>query len=281
MGGALGFALGAMACFGIADLVYKRAAGASVPPHQLLMVQTWVFAPLIVLYGVLSDTIVLRWAMLWGVAAGTVAYAGFFNFAASLRGNAVSVNAPIFRLSFGVTAALAIGALGEPLTTAKAAGLGLALVATWLLLAGPAPAGRISRASLARVLLATVLVGIANFLYKVGLGAGATPASMLVGQVAIVVPLSTSVCACLDGTVRPSRVTWMYAPVAAVLLGGAFTLMVEGLARGQASIVIPIAQMGFVLTALAGFTFLGEAFSVRKGIGLLAATAALAFLALG
>jgi len=281
MSGALILALGAMACFGMADLVYKRAAGASVPAHQLLMVQSWIFAPLILAYGLLTDSIAFRWPMLWGVAAGTVAYAGFLNFAASLRGGAVSVNAPIFRLSFAVTAALAIGVLGEPLTVFKSTGLGLALLATWMLLAGPGGAGRTSRASLVRVLMATVLVGIANFMYKVGLGAGATPATMLLGQVAVVVPLSICVCVYLDGAVRPVRATWVYAPIAAVLLGGAFTLMVEGLARGQASVVIPIAQMGFVLTALVGFTVLGEAFSFRKGVGLLTAIAALACLANG
>ncbi len=281
MSGALILALGAMACFGMADLVYKRAAGASVPAHQLLMVQSWIFAPLILAYGLLTGSIAFRWPMLWGVAAGTVAYAGFLNFAASLRGGAVSVNAPIFRLSFAVTAALAIGVLGEPLTVFKSTGLGLALLATWMLLAGPGGAGRTSRASLVRVLMATVLVGIANFMYKVGLGAGATPATMLLGQVAVVVPLSICVCVYLDGAVRPVRATWVYAPIAAVLLGGAFTLMVEGLARGQASVVIPIAQMGFVLTALVGFTVLGEAFSFRKGVGLLTAIAALACLANG
>jgi len=281
MSGALILALGAMACFGMADLVYKRAAGASVPAHQLLMVQSWVFAPLILAYGLLTGSIAFRWPMLWGVAAGTVAYAGFLNFAASLRGGAVSVNAPIFRLSFAVTAALAIGVLGEPLTVFKSTGLGLALLATWMLLAGPGGAVRTSRASLVRVLMATVLVGIANFMYKVGLGAGATPATMLLGQVAVVVPLSICVCVYLDGAVRPVRATWVYAPIAAVLLGGAFTLMVEGLARGQASVVIPIAQMGFVLTALVGFTVLGEAFSFRKGVGLLTAIAALACLANG
>jgi len=99
---------------------------------------------------------------------------------------------------------------------------------------------------------------------------------MLLGQVAVVVPLSICVCVYLDGALRPVRATWVYAPIAAVLLGGAFTLMAEGLARGQASVVIPIAQMGFVLTALVGFTVLGEAFSFRKGVGLLTAIVALA-----
>ena len=39
--------------------------------------------------------------------------------------------------------------------------------------------------------------------------------------------------------------------------------------------------MGFVVTALLGFAFMGEQFTARKGIGLLVALAALASLAYG
>jgi len=46
-------------------------------------------------------------------------------------------------------------------------------------------------------------------------------------------------------------------------------------------VVVPIAQMGFVVTALLGFFFLREPFTARKGAGLAAALAALASLARG
>jgi multidrug transporter EmrE-like cation transporter len=46
-------------------------------------------------------------------------------------------------------------------------------------------------------------------------------------------------------------------------------------------VVVPIAQMGFVVTALLGFFFLREPFTVRKGVGLAAALAALASLTFG
>ena len=72
-----------------------------------------------------------------------------------------------------------------------------------------------------------------------------------------------------------------YAPRAAVVLAFAFAFMVEGMARAQASVAVPIAQMGFVVTALLGFLFLREPFTARKGAGLAAALAALASLAYG
>ena len=41
----LAYALGAMVCYGVADLIYQRAATAGVKPHNFLMMQAWIFAP--------------------------------------------------------------------------------------------------------------------------------------------------------------------------------------------------------------------------------------------
>ena len=48
------YALGAMLFFGLGDLIYKRGAAAGAQPHHFLMVQSWVFAPSVVLYAVLA-----------------------------------------------------------------------------------------------------------------------------------------------------------------------------------------------------------------------------------
>jgi uncharacterized membrane protein len=71
----------------------------------------------------------------------------------------------------------------------------------------------------------------------------------------------------------------MHAPVSAVLLVGAFTLLAKGLERGEASVVVPIAQMGFVVTARLGFIFLREPLTTRKLAGLAVAVLALTSLA--
>ncbi|MCL4798990.1 MAG: EamA family transporter [Burkholderiales bacterium] len=279
----IAFALAAMVCYGLADLVYKRSAMSGVPPHQFMMVQTWFFLSFCTLYGAASGTLIFTAASLWGLAAGVFAFTGFYNFAQSLRLGSVSINAPIFRLSFTVTAALAVMVLGEPMNAPKALGIGLALVAVWLLLAGADAGGATARrtmaASLVRVLVATVAVGIANLLYKVGLRAGATPASLLVVQASLVVMMSTSLAGSIDGAIRPVPSTWRFAVAAATLLSTAFVTLLEGLARGEASVLVPVAQMGFVVTAVVGFVLLRERFTPRKGAGLVVALAALASLA--
>src|SRR5258706_2061338 len=148
------YALAAMICFGLADFVYKQAAGAGVRAHHFLMLQAWFFAPTVLLYGVFSGTLAFSPAALWGAAAGFFVYAGLYCFARSLQGGAISINAPIFRLSFTLTAALAVWLLHEPLTALKFAGIVLALIAVWLLLSGGGtPAHPASPASLAPGLL--------------------------------------------------------------------------------------------------------------------------------
>ena len=282
----IGYALGAMLLYGVADFVYKRGASAGAQPHQFLMVQTWFFSSFALLYGLVSGTLVFNAGALWGAAAGVLVVIGYYNFAHSLKSGSVSTNATIFRLSFAVTVALAVVVLGEPLTAPKVAGLALVLVAIWLLLLAPGVASGDAhreqrRSSLVRVLVATVAVGIASFTYKLGLREGATPISLVAAQGAVAVTLSTAFSAYIDRRIRPSRAAWRHAPIAAVLLVVAFTFLAKGLEGGEASVVVPVAQMGFVVTALLGFFFLREPFTARKGAGLAAALAALASLARG
>jgi len=276
------FALGAMLLFGLGDLIYKRGAAAGAPAHHFLMVQSWLFAPSVLAYAYFTGTLRFVPGSAWGALAGFFILIGFYNFARSLASGSISINAPVFRLSFVLTAALAVALLGEPLTAYKVAGIALALAAAWLLLGAPAgEAKRESRESLARVLVATVAVGLGNFVYTLGLRAGATPGSLIVIQAAVVVTLATSFVTVKDRRIAPSGAVLRYAPMAAVVLALAFAFMVEAMARGEASIAVPIAQMGFVVTAVLGFLFLREGFTARKGVGIAVAAAALACLAHG
>ena len=159
----IGLAVFAMISFGAGDLIYKRAAAAGIEARHFLMLQAWFFCPLVTLYALARQKLVLEPAALWGSLAGLVMFFAFYNFSRSLRSGSISANAPIFRLNFTLTAALAIGLLGEPLTLTKLAGLGLAFIAVLALAGGsqgdaPSASGY---GSLTRVLLATVAAGSA------------------------------------------------------------------------------------------------------------------------
>jgi len=276
------YALAAMLLLGLVDLVYRRGAAAGVPAHRFLMVQAWCFTPAVVLFGLATGTLAPGWPMLWGMGAGLFAFIALYHFARSLKNGPVSIVAPIFRLSFTVTALLAVLLLGEPLTAFKVAGLGLALAAVWLLLgaeSGALPAAGAARVALLQAVIAMAAMGVANFIYKVGAMTGGSPASFITGQAMSFLPLATAFAWRADRGLRTTRAAWVHAGTTAALFLVALVLLFESLERGEASVLVPITQMGFVVTAAFGIGFLKEPFTLRKGAGLGFALAALACLA--
>jgi drug/metabolite transporter (DMT)-like permease len=273
----------AMGFYGLSDFIYKRAAAAGLRASHVLVVQAWVFSPLIIFYAAATHTLDFKLAGLWGSLAGVFLFIGFYNFIRSLVGGSVSTNAAIFRLNFVVTALLAIVFLGEPLTPAKTLGLVLALSATWLLLGDnkvdTQTTNLARQRSLVQVLVATLAFGAATFFHTVGLRQGVSPETLVAAQATLFTPLAMIFSYVVEGTIRPPPATWRYAPSAAILLLIAFLLLLQSLTHGEASVLVPIAQMGFVVTAALGIIFLKEPFDVRKAAGLVAAFAALAVLA--
>jgi drug/metabolite transporter (DMT)-like permease len=276
----IGFAMAAMLCFGASDLLYKRAAQAGIEARHFIMLQAWAFCPTITLYAVLTGNLHLGLAATWGALAGLFVLVAFYNFAQSLRTGSISVNAPIFRLNFTITAALAILLLGEPITLLKLIGLTLAFVAVPLLLSDPqALRSRPSLASLTRVLIATGALGLANLFYKIGLLQGATPETLLSAQAWVFCSLATTLVLVIDRRLPVSAAAWRYSGPAAALLVVGFVLLLHGLIAGPASVLIPTAQLGFVVTALFGVVLFGEHLDPRKQAGLGMAAAALILLA--
>ena len=277
------YAMLAMVCYGVSDFIYKQAATAGIRADHFLMAQGWLFCPLVIVYALATHTLVLNQAALWGSLAGAFVFIGFYFFIRSLAAGAISTNASIFRLNFIVTVLLVVVWLGEPLTPSKIAGLALALLATWLLLGVSASAGRAPddarRRSLGLVALATLAFGTSNFFHTMGLRHGALPETLAVAQAALFMPLATVVVYVVDRKLRPPLVTFKYSAPAAIVLLGATISLLRSVAGGQASVLVPIAQMGFVVAALLGVFILRERVTVRKVIGLATALAALAALA--
>lgn len=276
----LGLALGAMFCFGASDLVYKRGAAAGIPAGEFVMLQAWVFCPGVTLYAWLTGTLALHWSALWGALAGLFLFVAMYNFARSLQGGSVSTNAPIFRLNFILTAVLAILLLDEPLTIAKVVALAGALVAVWLLLGEPGKTRHPSDAgSLTRVSIATLAMAMVNLFYKIGLQHGALPETMVAAQAWVFCSLATLLRFLPKRRFHVTPRAWRYSTLAAAALAAAFVLLMHALARGPASVLVPVAQMSFVFTALCGAALFGESLNARKLAGLAVAGAALALFA--
>jgi drug/metabolite transporter (DMT)-like permease len=283
MGQPVVYAICAMVCYGLSDFIYKQAASAGIRADHFLMAQGWFFCPLVILYALATHTLVLDPAALWGSLAGVFIFIGFHYFIRSLITGSVSTNASIFRMNFIVTVILVVILLGEPLTASKMAGLALSLLAAWLLLGAGDNAERTPnkarRSSLVQVVIATLAFGTSNFFHTVGLRHGAVPETLAVAQAALFMPIATVVVYFTDRAPRVPPVTFRYGAAAAVMLLGATIFLLRGVADGQASVLVPIAQMGFIIAALLGILILRERVTIRKVVGLVSALAALAVLA--
>ena len=282
MSHSVAFAVAAMVCYGVGDFIYKQAAAAGIQADHFLMAQGWFFLPLVILYALATGTLIPDPAALWGSVAGIFAFTGFYYFVRSLAAGSVSTNAPIFRMNFIVTALLVIVLLGEPMTPAKITGLAFAMVATWLLVGTKhaddhIPSNRRRRA-LAEVAVATIAFGASNFFHTVGLRHNAVPETLVVAQAAAFMPLATFVVYFADRRFLPPPATFKYGAAAAIVLLAAIILLLRGVAGGQASVLVPIAQMSFIIAAPLGIFILSERITVRKTIGLVSALAALAAL---
>lgn len=284
---AVAFALAAMVMNGLTDFAFKRAAAGSMSGayrmHQFIVAQSSLFFSSIFAYGLLSGD--LRWGPhVWlGFAAGVFMFIGFTAFAWSLRHGSISINGPIFRLNFLVTAGLAMLLLGEPPLPLKLAGLALALAAIWLLVgSGQAPGGALSaeaRRSLLLAIIATLALGAGNTIHKVGLSMGGTPATQLSAHSFVYLTLSAIVAIRQDGGLRLPVAVWPVSVTGALCGAAGFIFMMRGLAIGEASVIVPIAQMGLVVSAVLGVLLLREVLNARKLAGLAAAVAALVALA--
>lgn len=277
------YAVLAMACYGLSDFVYKQAAAAGMRADHFLMAQAWVFCPTVIVYALATQTFVLTLAALWGSLAGLFYFIGFYFFVRSLAAGSVSTNSTIFRLNFIITVVLAIAVLGEPLTIAKIIGLGLALIATWLLVSTgttkPSASASGRRTSLIQVGIATTSFGTATFFHALGLKHGASPETLLVAQAAVFMPVATIVAYRTNGNLRLPTGIFRYSLPASIVLIFATLFLLRGLTLGPASVLVPIAQMGFIVAALLGIFVLREGVTVRKVTGLASALAALTVLA--
>ena len=124
-------------------------------------------------------------------------------------------------------------------------------------------------------------MGIVSLIYKLGAIAGGSPATILTGQASVFLPLATLFALARDRGFHPPPGAWRHGATAAVLLLFGLVMLLAGLARGEASVLVPVAQLSFVVTAGLGFAFLGERLTLRKGLGLAFAIAALICLARG
>lgn len=265
-------ALGAMLLVGLADTLYKRAQLLGARPASFFVMQAVAFVPACAAIALLSGGLALTpTALQLGVPAGLLLFGGQILFLHSLRRGDATVNVPIYKLSFVVTSLAAVLFLGERFTPLKLAATGLAVAGVLVLAgAGRATGGRLDRRGLGLLLLATVLFGLFQALYKAGMLAAVPPFTFMTVQGSTFILLAAGASYRDDG-LRPTRAALTHGPACGMILTVGYGLLLLSLQRGEASVSVPIVQLSFVVTSLLAVLFLGERFTSRKLLGTVAA----------
>ncbi len=218
---------------------------------------------------------------LYGLPAGVLGYLGLTLFVASLRTGDASVNAPIFRLNFVVTALGAIIILGESADPLKIGGILLAILAVLVLLnVTQITAIRSDIRSILFALAASGFFGIAGLVSKAGLDTGDIGAIPMVLTQTVGFQQAAIITLLRSRNFGITRTVFNFAPGIAVLQVTWAVLLFESLRIGDASISYPIVQMSFVITAILAVVFLREEMNWSKGGGLVLAIIAVGVLGL-
>jgi uncharacterized membrane protein len=267
---------------GLADLLYRVAQNRGIDSGVFIFWQSVIFSAILWVYAIVSGDILKLDTFTWliGLPAGALGYVGLTLFLLSVKTGDVSVNAPIFRLNFVITAAGAMILLGESFALAKLVGITLALLSV-MSFAGIKSLNFNSSqlSSLALVSLGSIVFGIVGILIKYALNNDAEPIPLLLTQT-IAFQVAASIYVVYTKKWKPNQATRRYSPWIAVLQLIWASLTLTALSLGEASIIYPIIQLSFVVTAILGIILLHEEFTKGKGLGIVLALGAVGALAI-
>lgn len=123
-----------------------------------------------------------------------------------------------------------------------------------------------------------VFAGVADYLLKKGINEGINPTVLFFYSFTVVTVLFGTWFFVKSPAVKIDRPLLYYSLIIGILIFIASFALVSALKIGEASIVIPIARMGFVIAVVCAFTFLSEKFTITKGLGILFAVFAILLL---
>ena len=209
----------------------------------------------------------VKWTLTIGVLSAFANYMLIY----SMRKLEASVASTIYRLNLALAAIVAFIFLAEPITLLKIFGLILACSAVFCFAQHQQ---RIVSKGIWPMLLIVVIASsmraVYGICYKVALAKGVEYMWLLAGPGLGWTVLGITTAFNNDGLKIPAG-NLLRGVFSGFLLCGLIFFFAKALEDGQASVIIPISQMSFVVTAVLAWLFFGEKPSVRKIVGLLLA----------
>ncbi|HBL76693.1 MAG: hypothetical protein A2W90_23715 [Bacteroidetes bacterium GWF2_42_66] len=264
---------------GATDTLLKKQAMSNHSQGQFMVVAGFVWSSVFIISALFQGQYLpsgetIKWALTIGVLSALANYMLIY----SMRKLEAGVASTIYRLNLAIAAIIAFIFLAETINFLKISGLVLACIAVFcfaqhqrkIVTKGVWP-------MLLLVLIASFLRAVYGISYKIALGDGVQYLWFLSGPGLGWVILGTLTSFRSNGVKIPGEIIFRGA-ASGVLLSGLVFFFAKALKFGQASVIIPVSQMSFVVTALLAWLFLGEKFSARKILGMGLACISILFL---
>lgn len=127
-------------------------------------------------------------------------------------------------------------------------------------------------------LISMVFMGLMDFLLKKAIAAGVHIYAISFYAYLLMAIFFGTYCLLKKVRLKPGKSLVKYSIIVGLFIFIATFLALIALKAGNASVIVPIARMGFVVTAIGAFLFLKEKITLEKGLGILFAVAALVLL---
>jgi uncharacterized membrane protein len=213
--------------------------------------------------------------LFWGLFSGVFSVTANILLIEGMIYNDAGKCSTVYRLNLIFVALGAFLLLGEAVTTARLLGIMFALIAIVLFFLDSPRTGHRGRL----VKLGFYMIGTAALLragmalsYKYALTIGVDRSSLLALN-GIMWVIGGGIYALVKEKHMETKFNsrnWNYGLVSSILICGTVLFMALALEKGDASVILPLAQMSFILTGVLGIIFFKEKLSTRKILGAIA-----------
>lgn len=285
MSAAVGFALLSLACAGLSDVVFKRYSrlDRSRGIYVMGIGTVWTLMQSAIVVGAGQGLRMDAQTLAFGLAAGMLVALSNTLLIESLTHVDVSLGSTIYRLNTIAVVVLAVFLLDEPLTAIKLAGVLLGVGAIVLLFErdhAHAEARSLYMLFFGLVIAASLLRACFGILSKFAALRGVDLQAMLLVNAPVWILVGAIYAWRRRERIQVNAATLEYAVISGALICGVANFLMLAVARGEASIVVPIANMSFLVALLLSAAFGMERLTGRKLVAVALAIAAIAVLAM-
>jgi len=239
-------ALVCLCCLGTSDFLYRWGQRYDLRPAPFMFLQNIAYIATALYLGAFQNELLWSTGLVYGFLNGWLAFAAFLFVLLALSRGEVTTLVPLIRLNFAVTGLLTVVFLGEQLTVTRVIAL-LACAAAIFSIGWSSNGTSTDRRAILYAIVAMLSFGLMGLFYKLGLADNATPSAMVLAQSFGVFSLAAPFALIRRRDFRRGTGRIGVPLACGVLTAASYVALATAFTHGDAIVVAPIAQLGFVM----------------------------------